>query len=99
VFVIVPAGGIRMVAECTLAPFGGVFSAVELNLLGGVVREALRSSEAQLDKEDAEMIARVVIATYRRGISGREELLLAAQIAATRRPLDHFHDRAAGLFA
>jgi hypothetical protein len=87
-----------MVVECTFAP-QGVFSAVELNLLGGVVREALRSSEAQLDKEDAEMIARVVIATYKRGISGREELRQAAQIAATRRPLDHFHDRAAGLFA
>lgn len=85
--------------ECTFAPQMGVFSAVELNLLRGVVREVLRSSEAELDKEDAEMIARVVIVTYRRGTSGREELLQAAQVASKRRALDHFYDRAAGLFA
>jgi hypothetical protein len=99
VFVIVTAGGIQMVVECTFAPHVGVFSPFELDLLRGVVREALRSGEAELDKEDAEIIARAVIAAYRRGASGREELLQAARTAAKRCDLDHFYDRAAGLFA
>ncbi|RWO21569.1 hypothetical protein [Mesorhizobium sp.] len=76
----------------------GVFSTIELDLLRGVVRETLRSGEAELDK-DAERIARVVIATYKDGASGREELLEAARIAARRCALDHFYDRAVGLFA
>ncbi|QIA21891.1 MULTISPECIES: hypothetical protein [unclassified Mesorhizobium] len=45
------------------------------------------------------MIARVVIATYKDGASCREELLEAARIAARRCALDHFYDRAVGLFA
>jgi hypothetical protein len=99
VFVIVTMGGFQMVVECTFAPHVGVFSPVELDLLRGVVREALRSGEAELDKEDAEMIARAVIAAYKGGVSGREELLQAARIATRRCDLDHFYDRAAGLFA
>ncbi|WP_394893294.1 hypothetical protein ACG873_17110 [Mesorhizobium sp. AaZ16] len=98
VFVIVTMGGIQMV-ESTFAPHVGVFSPVELDLLRGVVREALRSGEAELDKEDAEIIARAVIAAYRRGTSGREELLQAARTTAKRCDLDHFYDRAVGLFA
>jgi hypothetical protein len=98
VFVIVTMGGIQMV-ESTFAPHVGVFSPVELDLLRGVVREALRSGEAELDKEDAEIIARAVIAAYRRGASGREELLQAARTTAKRCDLDHFYDRAVGLFA
>jgi hypothetical protein len=99
VFDIVTAGGIQMAVECTFAPHMGVFSAIELDLLRGVVREILQSSEAELDKEDAEMIARVVIAAYKGGASGHEELLEAARIAARRCALDHFYDRAVGLFA
>ncbi|RWM22911.1 hypothetical protein [Mesorhizobium sp.] len=99
VFDIVTAGGIQMAVECASAPHMGVFSAIELDLLRGVVREVLRSGEAELDNEDAEMIARVVIATYKDGASGREELLEAARIAARRCALDHFYDRAVGLFA
>lgn len=88
-----------MAVECTFAPHMGVFSANELDLLRGVVREALRSGEAELDKEDAEMIARAVIAACEAGTSGREELLKAARIAVRRCALDHYYDRAAGLFA
>jgi hypothetical protein len=99
VFDIVTAGGIQMAVECTSAPYMGVFSTIELDLLRGVVREILRSGEAELDNEDAEMIARVVIATYKDGASGREELVEAARIAARRCALDHFYDRAVGLFA
>ncbi|RVB73195.1 MULTISPECIES: hypothetical protein [unclassified Mesorhizobium] len=98
-FDIVTTGGIQMAVECTSAPHMGVFSTIELDLLRGVVREILRSGEAELDNEDAEMIARAVIATYKDGASGREELLEAARIAARRCALDHFYDRAVGLFA
>ncbi|RUV74708.1 MAG: hypothetical protein EOR30_01660 [Mesorhizobium sp.] len=98
-FDIVLAGGIQMAVECTFAPHMGVFSTIELDLLRGVVREILRSGEAELDNEDAQMIARVVIATYKDGASCREELLEAARIAARRCALDHFYDRAVGLFA
>ncbi|MER8485294.1 hypothetical protein [Mesorhizobium sp. M1322] len=97
-FDIVTVGGIQMAVECTSAPHMGVFSTIELDLLRGVVREILRSGEAELDNADAEMIARVVIATYKDG-AGREELLEAARIAARRCALDHFYDRAVGLFA
>ncbi|TIL79364.1 MAG: hypothetical protein E5Y81_09585, partial [Mesorhizobium sp.] len=62
-----------MAVECKSAPYMGVFSTIELDLLRGVVRETLRSGEAELDNEDAERIARVVIATYKDGASGREE--------------------------
>ncbi|TIX41344.1 MAG: hypothetical protein E5W81_15200 [Mesorhizobium sp.] len=96
---IVMAGGIQMAVECTFAPHSGVFSAIELDLLRGVVREILRSGEAELDKEDAGMIARVVIAAFKDGASGRDELLEAARLAARRCALDHFYDRAVGLFA
>jgi hypothetical protein len=88
-----------MVVECTFAPHVGVISPVELDLLSVVVRDVLRSREAELDEEDAEVIARVVIASYKGGVSGREELLQAARIAVRRCDLDHFYDRAAGLFA
>lgn len=88
-----------MAVECTFAPHMGVFSAIELDLLRGVVREILQSSEAELDKEDAEMIARAVITAYKDGALGREELLEAARIAARHCALDHFYDRAVGLFA
>ncbi|MGX9118274.1 hypothetical protein ACWTU6_16610 [Mesorhizobium sp. BHbsci] len=98
-FDIVTAGGILMVVECTSAPHMGVFSPIELDLLRGVVREILRSGGAELDNEDAQMIARVVIATYKDGASCREELLEAARVAARRCALDHFYDRAVGLFA
>ncbi|TIL40632.1 hypothetical protein [Mesorhizobium sp.] len=98
-FDIVTAGGIQIAVECKSAPYMGVFSTIELDLLRGVVREILRSGEAELDNEDAEMIARVVIATYKDGASGREELVEAARIAARRCALDHFYDRAVGLFA
>ncbi|TIS55773.1 hypothetical protein [Mesorhizobium sp.] len=88
-----------MAVECTSAPHMGVFSAIELDLLRGVVREILRSGEAELDNGDAEMVARVVIAAYKDGVSGREELIEVGRIAARRCALDHFYDRAVGLFA
>ncbi|MER8434274.1 hypothetical protein [Mesorhizobium caraganae] len=73
-----------MAVKCALAPHMGVFPAIELALLRGVVREILQSSEAELDEEDAEMIARAVIAAYKDRASCREELLEAARIAARR---------------
>jgi hypothetical protein len=88
-----------MMVECAFPPYEGVFSSVELDLMRRVVRETLRSEDRELDKMDAEMVARAVITAYRRGASCREELLQAAQRAAKRCAVDHFYDRAAGLFA
>jgi hypothetical protein len=88
-----------MAVECAFAPHEGVFSSVELDLLRGVVRESLRSEDPELDKLDAEIVARAVITAYKRVGSRREELLQAARIAARRCAVDHFYDQAAGLFA
>jgi hypothetical protein len=88
-----------MLVDCAFAPEEGVFSSIELIYLRGVVREALPSEDPDLDDRDAEVVARAVIAAYTRGASGREELLQAARAAAKRCAVDHFYDRAAGLFA
>jgi hypothetical protein len=88
-----------MMVECAFPPHEGVFSSVELDLMRGVLWDTLRSEDRELDKVDAELVARAVIAAYRRGASRREELLQAAQRAAKRCAADHFYDRAAGLFA
>jgi hypothetical protein len=88
-----------MVVECAFAPHEGVFSSVELEFLRGVVQETMQSEDPELDKGDAEIIARAVITAYVRGASGRLELIQAARTAARRCAVDHYYDRAAGLFA
>lgn len=88
-----------MEAERGTAPGRGVYIPTELRLLRSVVQEALRINPAKIDKEDAEAIAREVMAAYRRGVMDREELLRIAQQAAKARAVEDYFDRVGGLFA
>lgn len=88
-----------MAVEREAAPHRGVYIPLELRFLRGIVCEVLRTASFDLDREDAETIARDVMVAYREGVMDREELLQVARRAVRRRQAENFYDRAGGLFA
>ncbi|MCT7377945.1 hypothetical protein [Chelativorans salis] len=71
-----------MIVERAFEPHAGVYTPEELGLLRGVVREALRRCGHELDQDQVEAVARIVVDAYSDGVSDSDQLLDIATAAA-----------------
>lgn len=71
-----------MRAARAFEPYGGIYDPDELELLSGVVREALRTTGADLDQEAIDIVAKSVLKAYESAVVDRGELLEIAVVNA-----------------